>query len=753
MADLVQTHKTIIFEEFDTSNPNSLYTILSNNPSDDELSRGIKKLTVSSFNEFMEKFAPKIYESCAKDPATGEIMFHYTTNPKDFGNYPYSEVPIKDHIYYKMLSRLYAAKGMSGKSSIEFDDKEILEMLTPKKEIESVLDTRKKLEYNLQNYYLAQANGDRSAMNEAGQKVKDCRKKIAEYAQSTLNTVLPILIEDTNTKLKLLEMSSANSGNNGTKSLDAPKFGVLYLNAEGKLDIDETKQAPAAAKQIAAPKDEKGGALIQVKDNLPAEVKEIPAQKSNQIPDKETLANKIAATIAKDYDAKVKIPSETIKSLIVAAFAPTAYNPETSAKILDKDSLLASRQMFEQAYANARTSFMDKMSAIVENLFGVKVFFDHATPEGGEEAEIPGGVIVSNCKASKMLDIKETFAKYMKNSFGKAQTDKRVWFAVVPHVLEGAPIKNSAPEDIDILDGDFEDENNSTQNDESYVSINALKEFLDVMENAKIMTVFNIRKSGNTFSDLSSAEVTEKMQEFQTCRYGHAVYAYPDFTLISEKDFPPFEESNIQIAIPKIFVDAAYPAAGLLVASQQFKVLDNRKLRYDKGEPCVGIDFENATVKKALATKFNRESILRRSEDLIKIINENMFGFVFSGDDVKDKSGTWKNSYVHCARTLAKNEKTGLYKPVYQTLVEDYIALDLLQLVSKKKADVKKEIKRINNIWEEKNNMEHSKNIPIVNFLLREGENIEIDTEDDKVKVRIHFNGGDGYVDVDVESD
>ena len=173
-------------------------------------------------------------------------------------------------------------------------------------------------------------------------------------------------------------------------------------------------------------------------------------------------------------------------------------------------------------------------------------------------------------------------------------------------------------------------------------------------------------------------------------------------------------------------------------------------MKYDKDTPNVGIDFENLQVKKYLPTKFNRESVLRRSEELIKVINKNMFGFVFSGDEVKDEGGIWKNSYVHCARTLAKNEKIGIYKPIYQTLTEDLIAQELKGLPSNKKADVQKRIKQINTEWADKN--KQSKYKDIVNFLLRNGEFIDLNEEGNKIKVFIHFESGDSYVDVEVNN-
>lgn len=748
------THRTIIFEEFDADKTENLYTLLDNNPSDDELYRGLQNLTVKSFNEFMEKFAPKVYEVYGKNLDTGEIEFFYTTNLKNYPNLPFTEMPIGNHVYFKMLARLYASKGSSGKSNLQFDDNEIIEMLTPKKELDEIRDTRQKIEYNLKQLHEAKARGDKATMNNHKKKILDCRKKIVEYATSPVNKLLPILIEDTNAKLELLERTTGGNSANGKKSLPAYTYGALYLNGEGKIDIDENYTPP----QIAAPKEE-NTALVTVKNTLSTEVKEIPSKTESAVPDTQTIRNKIALMISNDYDEKAKNPNEMAKALIISAFSPMTSEQNAPAQTLDKNTLLERRKNFQITYANARKSFIREMSKIVESLLGVKTFFDHATLDGGDNAEIPGGVIIANCKVSRLLKIKNTFAEKMQR-LGKGETnEQRIWFAVLPNVLESPPEDNSAifedDEDDDGTGGSL-NENDAADSKKSadYVSINSLLEFLPIIDAAKIMTIFNIRTDGrNTFSTLNAAEVEDKIKLFNELDYtknnfGHAVYAYPNFTLIRDRDFYPFEDdTSIKITLPGIYIDAAYPAAGLIVASQQQKILDNRRLAYDKNTPCVGIDFEKLNVKKAFMTKFNPESVLRRSENLIRIINKNMFGFSFSSDEVRDSGGTWKNSYIHCARTLAKNEKTGIYKPLYQTLVEDWVAILLKELASKTLEDISNEVAKINREWTDNNKKVKFKDY--VNFLLRDSENIEVITNGDKLKIKVHFVGGDSYFDID----
>ena len=757
MADLVQTHRTIIFEEFDSKNSNNLYTLLNSNPSGKELTIGLAKLTVTSFKQFMKDFAPKVYEVYGRN-SSGKIEFFYATDPQKYPEFLSKPLDIIDHIYYKMLARLYSSKGTSGNSNLEFKDEEILEMLTPKKELDEVNDLRQSIDYNLKCYQEAEARGDKSAMRSYGERNFEYREKIAEYATSSLTRLLPILIEDVNKKLELLE-SNLENDDEDTKALSAPTLGVLYLNADGKLDIDENwKEKRLAA--IAAPKDSKGGELVTIKNNLPAEVKTISPQVA-EIPDPKVetqkLRNEFAATIESDYDELAENPSEIIKSLIVSTFMPLAdtQDSEKPTDSLDKEKLLQLREMYESVYTNARKSFINEMSKIVESLIGVKTFFDHATVESGDEAEIPGGVIIANCKASKLIKIKDKFLKFMKQ-LGKDQTEHRIWFAVLPNVREEPPKKPSTGNDKNIsgMGGSLKNRKKQAEkNDAEYVSINTLKEFLPEMENANVVTIFSIHPDkGNTFSELSPAEVESKMKLFNDSSYGrHAVYAYPNFTLIGERFFTPFKnrtDEDFKISLPAIVIDAAYPAAGLLVASQQHKILENRKLQIDKQTVCVGVDFENLMVKKAFQTKFNREEVLRRSEDLIKIINQSMFGFSFSGDDVKDKDGQWKNSYIHCARTLAKNDKTNLYKPIYQTLIEDFVALELKSLPSMSPAAVQQKIDEINQEWADKNKINRFKGC--VNFLLRGGEYIGMRKENGTFKVYINFAGGEGYVEIEV---
>lgn len=69
----------------------------------------MEKLEVSSFNEFLEKFAPDVYEICERN-GDGKPEFIYTTDKSKIqGRYAVKQ-SITDHAYYKMLSDLYYQK-------------------------------------------------------------------------------------------------------------------------------------------------------------------------------------------------------------------------------------------------------------------------------------------------------------------------------------------------------------------------------------------------------------------------------------------------------------------------------------------------------------------------------------------------------------------------------------------------------------------------------------------------------------------
>lgn len=724
----MQTCKTIIFEEFNRDQ-DDLSTILENtdDPESNKLVEKIDELSVNSFSQFMEKFAPVVYEVC--QTVDGHIRFFYTIDKDELKGIHYSErSKITDQEYYKMLLRLYSEKGISGKPNSQFKDDEILEMLTPKQEIQSARNIRKSLAYNLKEYYNAEEKGE--STEEFQNKISECRKKIIDQYSGTQSTMIPILLEDLKTKKKRLEQSKLSVATDDDYSdiprLGSGKSGDLYIDGNGLLKIEEPKEN-----------------RLTILPKNPTE---------NTQTEEHDIGEELAVILEQDYNNNADNANDFVKNLIVSTYAPTAVAPVTQNLTTEEiDETIENYNLqineLEDVYCKARENFINELSKVIESLLGVKIFFDHATVDGGDDGKLPESVIIANCKASKLLSIEDKFKKFIKHR-GKDQISNRIWFAVLPNVME----KNISPKNTrSKKSGPFADLNIKKNQNEvdsaEFTSVNSALKFLDIMEEARITTVMNIRsKEGNTFSDLSVDEIKSKMDRLPVDK-AHAVYAYPNFTLARErpgfKPFKPYSERTI--SLPGIYIDAAYPAAGLLVASQQIDCLERRgfKGRVNKENVCVRIDFESEEIKKNLVTKFNRESALRWSEALRNEINKNMFGFVFCSDEVYDNGQPLKNSYVYCSRTLKKN-KNGYYKPIYQTLMEDYVAQCLKSGISNKLADVNKFINNtVKGNWIVQSSRPSLQNN--VNLILQLNESIDIDEE--KKKVVIHFINDESTID------
>lgn len=725
-----QTYKTIIFEEFDSTKPSLLEIVKDPRKTGDHLTRALEDLQVTNFREFMKKFAPDVYEVCLE--IDGKIRFYYTINPDELKGHRAVKKNISDNTYFKMLSRMYSEKGVSGESNLQFDDADILEMLTPKQEVQDARDLRRELAYNLREYYKAEEDG--YSTEEYEDAFTDCRKKIIAQYSGAQSNMIPLVLEDLNIKLKRLNQSQKFVSNS-----EDTKIPLIGTGVSGELAFDDTGRV--IIQQLSPPADDK----ITTQSN------------------EHDIGREISVVIEQDFDKHSKNSNAFVKDLVLSTYAPLAVTNEVASLTTNdieelRQELTARRDTFEEIFCSAKEAFIKELSKIIERLMGMKIFFDHATSKGNDIGKMQNQepVIIANCKASKFLDpsVESRFKECMIEEFGTDQTKERVWFAVVPGVTEGINKTKKRTQG----NGPFAEINiNSSQeeeidSDESSVSVRSLKKFLKIADEAKILTVFNIRTpQGNTFGDLSAEEVQKKINLLpKDC--AHGVYAYPNFTLMRDRPgFKPFKPYSERImTLPGIFIDAAYPAAGLLAAIQQTDFLEEHGFRgnVNKNNPCVRVDFENPEIRKNITTKLNRESGRQWRSSLKKKITDNMFGFVFASDDLYVNNESLKNSYVYCARTLKFDFETQKYKPVYQTLTEDYIAC----LIHNSEGTTEDFLKGTKNNWKNQNNQGKFKNN--VNLVLREHEDIYTDTVDGKTQLVIQFIEGRSIpLDVEVKGE
>ena len=724
---LKQTSKAILFEEFNKDDRvPDLFTILQNNdPTTEMFQVELKKLEVHTFKEFLEKFAPKVYEICQQDEQ-GNIQFVYTSDFDVARKTSYRETSITDNVYYKMLSELYYKKGNSGSSNLEFNDKKILEMLSPKQEVEEARNIRKSLKYNLEKYYELTNRGENASGYAS--RFRSDRKKIRDKYKDSKIGLLPLAIEDVNIKLKLLDKRSDNNNNGADDVASKQISGYLDFNSNGDLVIQEVKE-------IVQP-DDGSVKMLNSRNDVPAQITQV---------------------LEKDYEKNDSRPNEFIKSLVVNVYSP--MDNEKALTTVSKSDLLLKKEKYEEIYVQAKKSFIHEMSSILEKLLGVKIFFDHATADGGDEGYLKSGLIVSNCLTNKLLsDAREPFKRFIEDR-GVNQIEEKIWFAILPAIVDDAVISVDDEEKdiLDDLDDDIQQETKKTLN---YLDMNTAKDMLKLLDENRIMTVFNFKAGkDNGFGSITAQYIARKKEELSEVNYGHAVYAYPNFTITRERtinitDSEQFDD-KLQLTVPDVYVDAAYPAAGLLVGSQQTDYLEKHgfKGRVKKENVCVRVDLENEEVKKNIITKFNRELVMRWSKDIIEEIGKDNFGFVFNSDKIYIGNDPVKNTYVYLARSL-KKDADGQYTPIYQILMKDFV----LQYLrgkwggSKIKRENLKQFTEQDEVVSWKRDANDEKTI---NRILQKEENIimDPDTEEGRniANLKIKFNRNEIALEVNID--
>lgn len=690
------TYRTILFEEFD-SEKSDLFGILSaSEDSADErvYNDVIEKLSVHSFEEFLDKFAPKVYEKyeLASNEAGFEITYSTESSP---GAIP---LDIVSNSYYKMLLNLYHDKEKSGEANLKFNYDELFEQLKPKQEIEAAKNLRKQLRAAESKYYECRDKGE--STDEARKVFNGYFKKVREqYGKSAIN-LLPIAMADLDTKIVAADkLLAQNAGKDEDEPLQLAGGYTAVFKEDGTLDVMPVQQEVS-----------------------PNAVEELPAK---QLAGGERKL--LSAVIESDYDKRATAPNSFVRSLVVSTYAPLAEADTGMGAV--QASLAEVRQMqeankarknvYEKTFQSAKAAFIQAMTETVQKLLGVQIFFDHAAVRG----ELADGLIVANCSAGLLMrECKEKFTSFIRR-VGHEPVKSRIWFGIVPGVSEsnddGNPVDD---EDEDLLGGDAtEAYSHSKPQSTKSVSMNELRQFLPIMDDARIMTVFSFKADDSNGFLMSPKYVEEKRQRLQKLNNRHAVYAYPNFTLTRPRFVEIIDDAE-KLAIPGVYIDAAYVAAGLLVGSQQHSYLIERKLPVHRQLPCVRIDFEKPAVRRKFVTKFNRESYFGANEDLRNAINVDKMGFVFSGDAMDGM----QNTYVYIANTLYKSPGNERYRPIYATLVEDYVRAEYESVEDRttRRAVERDFIKGKVAAWKKSAEGQHKND---VNLLLTENESIVLE--------------------------
>lgn len=113
IEDFGQTSRTILFERFTKENPDGtaaadLCMLLGGRSARDALLNEVEeKLGVRSFEEFVDKFTPFIYEEIWTNQETGEIQVTYKTEKPEDWDEEKNPVALNAQAFYRMIERIY----------------------------------------------------------------------------------------------------------------------------------------------------------------------------------------------------------------------------------------------------------------------------------------------------------------------------------------------------------------------------------------------------------------------------------------------------------------------------------------------------------------------------------------------------------------------------------------------------------------------------------------------------------------------
>ena len=714
----------MIIEKFCASDESpDLFTMLNNseNITQEDFIKEIEdKLEVRSFDEFVEKFMPSVWEwyEASGDPSN-PVEFRYSLE-KPIENRQVHELKLSNNDFYKMVMDLYSKKSMSGKSNLEFDYSLVAELLAPSQVQKNAKQIRKDLAYNYNKLLKLEENA-KSERNECIRRIKSLRKEIVEQYTESLTGKVKLALADIEKKLEALpEQKKSEESENGSKALPCK----VQFDDNGDLEV------------------------IQIKIN------------ENEILTEKQTKNELAEIVANDFDKYGEEKSEYFRNLIVDNYVGGGEIVPS----LDRTELIRKRDSLTRCYKNSQEQFIRAISSAVEKMLDVKAFFEQASRAG---KKLPAPVIITNCKASKLVEnqVRDKFRNLIQ-MFGKQVSVSRVWFAVVPAIgdedlVDNPDIEEKLDDDLDIGEEDTNRNDIKTTDGDSLISMGTMNQILDILKSGKITTFFNFRANETTGFAKFNEDILDKyrikVKGAGVDNNDYAVFVYPNFTVLPKKK-TCIEIGSVSYAsgdkkeyldIPGIYIDSSYVAAGLTVASQNPDYLADRGYKVDKDNPCVRFDIEEGENRFIMQTNMNREGKCEWSSDIENNIGKDMFGFCFCGNTKYYKDNRVNHTYVYVARTM-KKDKGGSFKKLYTRLTIDYIT-QYLQIsngsIGNKisKNDIEQFMRDKVERW--KRVAESDKGI--VNNILHKNDDVSLDEN----KLHVRFNRDEELIPLEIEED
>ena len=704
--EINQTNRTILFEEINGEKLD-LLTLIDDIGSfesleDEKIKEINNHLLVKSFDEFLEKFEPKIYSYY---DANSKNIMYLLEKPEGIPQEFITEISIdKGNTFFKMLNTLIDSRKSQGNKNVDFKFENILELISPKKVMEDIKQIRKEIAYTFSKYEELDDNNPKKL--ELGDKLNQ-KFEEASYNYNNVLGMLPLAIEDIKTRL-LIE------NDNSTLATDKIKLGMLQIGEKGELEVIEYKQ-------------EISSDLVLIEEKNSTELVE---------------------AFKYDYESVTEQSNAYMKDLIVRTFVPLAKGIVD----VDLEQEIQNYNNYLEFYKIAQENFIKVAKPLVEKILGIKMFFEQYD---AKIAMMQPALLITNIKADMLIrgENKEKLKAYLNTVNSKNDFENTVWLGIYPNV--DLDVKKSSGKIRERFKGS---QNNGVEKNKN--NIETLSNLMTVLGNYKIQLFFNFEgNSETTFDDVATKGIEkylEKTKILENQRYSeYLVPVIPNFTIIPKDKsgvildakmkyenevakLSKEKEDLLQFWIEGVYIDGAYVAAGIIASMQCPSYLKERFSNTSPNYPGVRFDIEAEDNAYKVKTTMAKE-ISGFTNSLKDKINQFNYGFIFSSDSVQVNKEKIKNITVYKARTLARNDE-GMYESVYKTLTTTYIERILRYATMDFKED------KLNNFFSTNPLSQKSvwlKDRKFVNSIMQKGDDIShmIDEENGICQLNITFAG------------
>lgn len=596
MSDMKPINRVLLLAKISEDTEKNISTILSDGEGtygvDEAKIREIDKaLGAKSFDEFLEKFAPRITTVVN---SIGEASWKSIDVDQKMGNLLNLDYPL-----LKMLCDMMEKRGNSGMSTEEFDYQSIFNMLRPKQIMEDAKQIRGEFSYKTKKYLeLDDKNPEKKIR---AKDIITLRQKIAQQYKENPMNLLALAIHDCEAKLEGLPEKSGDKDN-----VETPKIGYYNFDDKGEVRFIEYQN---------------GTSVNTGNTDKQADVKMIE-------------------WVEKDYDTVISADNknEFTKALVRNSFAPSTTKGD-----IDVEKVKENLVKYKKVYETQVDGFYKSLKPLIQTLLGVKAFFDQ-NPVKNETL-----LIVANQTPEQLDKNKDRLKKYLESCNG-SYNENNIWTAIIPGISEGGAVEEDDDIDIDMgIDIENVEESNVSGN------IGSVKSLMEVMASNKIQTFINFESNENTsFLELQKNGIESFKNQINNSKFKASDYmipCYPNFTILNPKD----SVAEGDISVGGVYVDAAFVAAGLINAQFNPKSLKKFGFKnIDNQIPGVSINLEGEGNAFKVLTSMGKESNIGIIKSIRDEINEYNTGFIFFGESMKYEGKDISNMYVYKARNLNK---------------------------------------------------------------------------------------------------